>query len=128
MKVHYTHVFAAAFCLAFVALCDSSALGQPSEEPQAGPAPAQIPVAAPPPKGDYLPELGDAERSRAGFQMMMVVIAGLALVYLLLRLAARKRAEQALNELEPDPVADLVRRATEALENLDSEHDDEPDA
>ena len=55
--------------------------------------PSEMPVAGPPPDTDFLPPVPDADRARAGTQMLWVVVGSLALIAVLLRLVGKRAAD-----------------------------------
>jgi len=85
----------------------------------------EVPVGrGPPPHADYLPPLSDEQRQAAGLQMLAAVVAGLAVIFVLLRLVAGRRAAPA----EKTPEQHLVERVEEALggREHDSDTTDDP--
>ena len=73
--------------------------------------PNEMPLAGPPPEGDLLPPLPDQVRARAAVEMLLVVLAGLALIAVLLRWVGRRQAAPAAPA--PDTPFDRARKALE---------------
>ena len=85
--------------------------------------PSEMPVAGPPPDADYLPSVSDAQRARAGQQMLCVVVGSLALIALLLRVVGKRNARAEAPKAIPQEESpfDRVRRALEGMDKGDGD-------
>ena len=111
MLCRIAHITVLSLALSFTGVMSS---GAPPRDMRG----ADIPIAGPPPQGDYLPPPSEEQRARASLQMLVTVAAGLAAIFVLLRWFV-KPDRRAIETKTPEQA--LVERAEELLDKRDDQ-------